>query len=424
VASTLRLILKSALLLVLASACTRGAVTPPKPTIVEPNLGATNSPSSLKQYPSPDFINPPENVITTPAPGLLPNSIYFLNDMGTGASQIWKLSRDGATLTQITFEGASVTDFAISATSGALAYITNNRLYYAEAANGKSSLLVDGGEISENNINQGNDSSTQRISSPRWSSNGKSLAYGYRGINIFQPGNGKNTRLLRSGFLESWDGSGNKIQAEYSPYAWSPDNRLLAIEIDLEGKGSTLGIFSLANGSLVRLHQPSTSTADDLVCCQASWSQDNKHLYVANFYVSLPRPAGLWVFDIESGAGTILIPSDEKDGTHNYAGWPIQLKDGGLVYWFTSTPDRLETESPMQPVSTGQDAVSNRTMLRPEAILPEEVLWADQAQLAVIVQTAPGTATRKIGGPAILIKWDGSSAQPLISNGYRLQWGP
>jgi hypothetical protein len=327
-------------------------------------------------------------------------------------------------LTQITFEAAPVTDFAISATSGALAYITNNRLYYAEAANGKSTLLMDGGDIIGKDLNQEHDSSTQRIYSPRWSSNGKSLAYGYQGINIFQPGNGKTTRLIGNGFLESWDGSGNKTQAEYSPYAWSPDNLRLVIEIDLEGKGSTLGVFSLANGSLVRLHQPSTSPTDDLVCCQASWSQDNKHLYVANFYVSLPRPAGLWLFDIESGAGTILIPSDEKDGTHNYAGWPIQLKNGSLVYWFTSTLDRLEIEAPMQLVSTGQDAVSNRTILRPEAILPEEVLWSEQAQLAVIVQTPPGTATRKIGGPAILIKWNGSSAQPLISTGYRLQWGP
>jgi len=305
-----------------------------------------------------------------------------------------------------------------------LAYITNNRLYYAQAANGKSTLLVDGGEISGNNLNQANESSNQRISSPRWSPNGKSLAYGYKGINIFLPGNGNKSRLLANGFLKSRNGSGNEIQAVYSPYAWSPNNMLLAIEIDLEGQGSTLGVLSLANGSLVRLHQPSTSPSDDMVCCQASWSQDNKNLFVANFYVSIPRPSGLWLFDIESGAGTILIPSDEKDGTHNYAGWPIQIKDGSLVYWYTSTPGRLDTEAPMKLVSTGQDAVSNRTILRPEAILPEEVLWAEQAQLAVIVQTAPGTAMRKIGGPAILIKWKGSSTQPLISNGYRLQWGP
>jgi hypothetical protein len=84
----------------------------------------------------------------------------------------------------------------------------------------------------------------------------------------------------------------------------------------------------------------------------------------------------------------------------------------------------LETEAPMKLVSTGQDAVSNRTVLRPDAILPEEVLWSEQAKLAVIVQAAPGAATRKTGGPAVLIKWNGSPAQPLISSGYRLQWGP
>ena len=362
--------------------------------------------------------------MTTPVPGLLPNSIYFLNDMGTGASQVWKLSRDGATLTQITFEAAPVTDFAVSAVSGALAYITNNRLYYAESANGKNTLLVDGGEISGTKLATENGSSSQDISSPRWSPNGKSLAYGYGGINIFQPGNGKTTRLLPNGFLQAWDGSGNKIQAVYSPYAWSPNNSLLAIVIDLEGKDSTLGVFSLANGSLALLHQPSASPPDDLVCCQASWSQDNKHLYVANFYVSLPRPVGLWLYDVESGAGAILIPSNEKDGSHNYVGWPIQLNNGNLAFWFTNTLDRLETEAPMKLVSTGQDAVSNRTALRPDAILPEEVLWSEQAKLAVIVQAAPGAAPRKTGGPAVLINFNESPAQPLISSGYRLQWGP
>ncbi len=414
-------ILRLALLPVIASACSGGGVS------TFPAAQATPTTFSYPipiQSASPAAQYTPETAISTPIPGLLPHSIYFLNDMGGGNSQVWRLSSDAAVLTQITFEANPVTDFAVSPVSGALAYITANQLYYAAAANGKRTLLLDGGKQSGDPSAQPGNSSRQRLSSPDWSPDGKSLAFGYDGINIFLPGNGKITRLLSNGLLDSSDGIGKGIQAVYAPYAWSPDNQRLAIEIALDGIGSTLGVFSPANGSLVRLHQPSANPANDLVCCQASWSTDSAGIFVANFYVSLPRPAGLWRFDPASGAGTILLPPNEKDGTYNYAGWPIQRADGSLVYWFANTPNKVDTETPMNLVSSGPDAVFNRTPLRPEAILPQEVLWAEQARLAVIVQSSPGMASRNTGGPALLVQWNGSPAQPLLSNAYRLEWGP
>ena len=423
-ATILRFTLTLAILPVIASACSGGGITP-----LQPTQSATNSPTpisnAISTQPSPpEGQVTPEAVISTPVPGLLPHSLYFLNDMGDGNSQVWQLSADGASLTQITFEPEPVNDFAVSPVNGAVAYISGNKLFYEQAANGKHILLVDGGKISQENITQGKTASSQRISSPRWSPDGKSLAFGYGGINIFMLGNGKATRLLGNGLQESWAGSGNLVQADYAPYAWSPDNQRLAIAIALEGAGSTLGVFSPANGAMVRLHPPSVNPSDDLVCCQASWSIDSQSIFVANFYVNLRQPTGLWRYDPSSGAGTALIPSIEKDGTHNYVGWPVQLQDSSLIYWFANSPDQMDSEMPMKLVASGPDAVFNRTLLRPEAILPEEVLWAEKAMLAVIVQSSPGTVSRKTGGPVVLVQWKGDPVQPLLPNAYRLQWGP
>jgi hypothetical protein len=414
-------ILRLALVSVLASACSGGRIAP-SPT-AQPSSTPISYPTPV-QSTSAVVQNTPETVISTPVPGLLPHSIYFLNDMGGGNSQVWRLSNDAAVLTQITFEANPVTDYAVSPVNGALAYITDNRLYFASATTGKRILVVDGVAPSVASTAQPEEASRSRISSPAWSPDGKSLAYGYGGINIFLPGNGKVTRLLANGLLSSADKSDDGTQAIYAPYAWSPDNRRLAIEMVLDGTGSTLGVLSLANGRLVRLHQPSASPADDLVCCQLSWSTDSTSLFVANFYVNLPQLTGLWRFDPSSGAGSVMLPSIEKDGTYNYAGWPLQLVDGSLVYWYANTPDKVDTEPPLNLVTSGPDAVFKRTPLRPEAILPQEVLWAEKARLAVIVQASPGTSARNPGGPVLLVQWNGSPAQPLLSNAYRLEWGP
>jgi hypothetical protein len=423
VARILRFILILAIFPFITCGCFRGDTTSFQPIQTAPFSATPNSYPIPSEPTIPVMQETPEAVISTPQPGLMPHALYFLNNMGDGNNQVWRLSSDGATLTQITFEPYPVTDYAVSLANGSLAYITDNRLYYANTENGKRSLLVDGGPINQKDPATPDTANNQRISSPVWSPDGKSLAFGFGGINIFLPGYSKITRLLANGLAGTSNETGNGIQAIYAPYIWSPDSRRLLIEIELTGIGSTLGVLSMANGSLTRLHQPSAAPSNDLVCCQTSWSGDSNVIFVANFYIGLQRSGGLWRFDPASGAGMVLLPSTEKDGTYNYVGWPLQLKDGSLVYWFANTPEKAEIEMPMKLVASGPDAIFNRTLLRPEAFSPQEALWAEQARLVVIVLASPGTAARKVGGPVLLVRWQDSSAQPLLSDAYHLQWG-
>ncbi len=418
-AKTLRFTLLAALLSIVASACAGVINAPLRPIQTNAALPTSTPSISLIQDSPTAGQTTPEAVIGSPVPGLLPHSLYFLNDMGSGNSQVWELSPDGASLTQITFENYPVSDFAVSSLDGSIVFISQNRLYYARAANRNRALLLNGAQ-EESAVNV----ASQYITSPRWSPDGKSLAFGYGGINIFMPGNGKITRLIENGLLETSPGSGVFVQAEYAPYAWSLDNQRLMIAITLKGTGSTLAVFSPANGSMIRLHMVSASSSPDLVCCQASWSNDNKSLFVANYYVNLDQSSGLWRYDPATGAGVALIPTTEKDGTYNYAGWPIQLNNGRLLYWFANSPERVDREMPMKLVSSAADELFNREVVRTDAILPDEVLWSEPARLALIVQSAPGSAARKTGGPVILVPWSGDPAQPLLADAYRLQWGP
>jgi hypothetical protein len=66
----------------------------------------------------------------TPAPsaGLLPHSLYFLNNDGKGIVQVFRLDADGKTLHQITFEPANVDVYDVSTKDGSVAYVSGNKL--------------------------------------------------------------------------------------------------------------------------------------------------------------------------------------------------------------------------------------------------------------------------------------------------------
>ena len=48
-----------------------------------------------------------------PTVGLLPHSMYFLNNDGAGLAQVYRLETDGKTVTQLTFEPAKVEGYDV-----------------------------------------------------------------------------------------------------------------------------------------------------------------------------------------------------------------------------------------------------------------------------------------------------------------------
>jgi hypothetical protein len=57
----------------------------------------------------------------TPAPGILPRALYFLGADANGTTQVWRLDKDGVSLTQLTSENQPVQAYAVNAI-GDLAY--------------------------------------------------------------------------------------------------------------------------------------------------------------------------------------------------------------------------------------------------------------------------------------------------------------
>src|SRR5688572_20292976 len=76
---------------------------------------------------------------------LLPQSLYFLGRDSQSLTQLYRMQRDGKTVTQLTFEPLNVTDYDVSIVDGSLAYVASNQLLLANADGSNRRVLVDGG---------------------------------------------------------------------------------------------------------------------------------------------------------------------------------------------------------------------------------------------------------------------------------------
>jgi Tol biopolymer transport system component len=83
------------------------------PANVETIVAATLQ--ALTSTPVPDTgVMPPDS-----SPDLLPHSMYFLNN-DAGLAQVYRLEKDGKTVTQITFEPANVDNYDVSRIDGSV----------------------------------------------------------------------------------------------------------------------------------------------------------------------------------------------------------------------------------------------------------------------------------------------------------------
>jgi len=358
-------------------------------------------------------------IVTTPVPadnaGPLPRSLYFINGDAAGLAQVFRLERNGKSLSQLTFEPAAVTSYDINQTNGQIAYTSNNQLLIANADGSGRQMIFDGGAISDANpwINT--------VYGVAWSPNGQTIAFGSGGLNLYAVGTGVSNLALKNIINDL--GGGFMYPGElYTPGPFAPDGMKLQVSIGYS-EGGSAGIYYMAGNSFVRL----INDAGALICCgEPKWTADSAALYSANPSLGM-FTSGLWRVDAASGQVTTLLNGDAGGGNFNFPDEPFLAPDGQLYYFFANGPLDPDTgmmiHPPLQMVRSAPDGVTNRVVLNAELFsLMNEALWAPDASFA-LVATAPIDQVYT-GGIIEIIYTDGRASLPLLDFASNLRWGP
>ncbi|MCB9111087.1 MAG: PD40 domain-containing protein [Anaerolineales bacterium] len=402
-----RRILALLALIFLALACANPLGTPaPQSTNIETVVAATFSALTAS---SP--LSGPET--GDGASSLLPHSMYYLANDAAQIPQVYRLERDGQTVTQLTFEPTEVKSFDVSLIDGSVAYVSDNKLLNVNADGSNRSLLVDGGPVDENNA------FLTRLSSPVFSPNGETIAFAYKGLNFYSIVSGQSNRVLDDNLDDL--GNGLIVPRElYLPGLYSADGSKLIITLGYY-EGASSAIYYPNGGALVRL----TDENRGIICCgDYSLSVDGSALY-AGSPTSGMFAAGLWRVDTNTGNVSTLILGDYDSDPVEAADNPFIAPDGQLYYFYASTPAATAFDNPpaLQLVRSAADGVTGRTVLRPETFEHmNEALWAPDASF-VIVANAQNDQIYS-GGAAQLYYIDGSPMIPLVPFARNMKWGP
>ena len=363
---------------------------------------------------------PPFGTNTTPIPepsavpaGLLPHTFYYLGTDSAGLTQVFRIERDGTSQSQLTFEPVNVNDYGVSSADGSVAYVANNQLLFINADGSGRRVLVDGGPMDENNP------FLTLINSPVFSPDGQTLAYGYKGLNLYDVSTGTSDLVIENQIDDS-NSSFLFPKELYWPEAYSPDGTKLLITLGYY-EGASSAIYYPASNALVRLQGGEGA----LICCgETEWTPDSSSFYAANPSMGM-FSSGLWKVDAATGAVTELIRGDAGDRNYNLADEPYLAPDGQLYFFFATvySPDGIVMRPPLQLVRSAPDGVTDRTVLRPETFeLMNEALWPPDASF-VVVAFAP---TQEIGqgGQAEIVYFDGRPNVVLTTFAQQMKWGP
>ena len=357
--------------------------------------------------------NPPANTEHSRDEVLLPHWLYYLSDLPDGVFQVWRLDPTVSTPQQVTDEAEGVSGFTVNRGDGRVAFVSNNQMFLINSDGSGRTLLVDGGAVDEQSSEY---LYSGKISGLAWTDNGRILAYGLDGIHLYFIDEQSDFHVLKNQVEEGDSGTLFPISL-YLPFSWSPDSESLLVAIDFF-EGGTLGVYNLEANRLVRLG------GEGIVCCQPAWSPDSSAVLVASPMFGI-SPAGLWRYDAQTGVETELIHHTSEDGTLNFVDWPMQLPDGTLRYFFNNMAAFPADEASLLMVSSDEDGISSRQLIRAEYWNNFEVLWAEDGSLVVAVQPATGVPPSwPRTGPIVIIPASSEPPVPLPANGYSLHWGP
>ena len=358
-------------------------------------------------------LTPDSSDVSTPQPaGVLPHSLYFTNNDSAGFAQVFRLEADGKTLTQITREPAAVGSYDVSRVDGSVAYVSNNQLLLVDADGSGRRVLVDGGTLDALNP------FVNAVSKPVFSPNGETIAYGYKGLNLYAVASGVGNLALENQIKDQ--GGGFIFPEElYWPEKYSADGSKLLITLGYY-EGASAAIYYPAADSLVRL----TGDEGALICCDATqWTADGSAFYSGSATMGMFN-SGMWKVDASNGQVTTLISSNYETSVFQYARDPYLAPDGNLYFFFLESNTEFNARTPLQLVRSAPDGVTGRTVLLPETFqLMNEALWAPDASF-VITAISPSDQIYQGGSLELFYTHAEAGMITLAPFGQQLKWGP
>lgn len=343
---------------------------------------------------------------------LLPQALYYLSG-SPGSTQVWRLDPTGKTAEQLTAEDCGVDDFSVSPADGSLALISCNQLILLERDGGDRRVIADG-TLAEA-VGEEAWFRTE-VSSPVFSPDGKTLAYAFDGLHLYDLDSVQDQHVLTN--LGNLLGESFVFAKEnYYPYSWSPDGSQLLFSMGYY-EGSTLAIMEPG------LPQPFRRlwSMDGAVCCSYHWTPDGKSILVANPWFSTIWP-GLWRYDAQTGEEFDLVAT--QPGERHFVGWPLQLASGDLLF-FHGEKFTPEEGIPLTLVRSGPEGM-DRVQVRPEEFQFSTALWAEDGSL-VLIKRCPcptGVNSDLLACQVVLVYPDERDLQVLIEADWisHLTWG-
>ena len=394
-------------LVLLALACANPLTTPAgQPANVETIVAATIS--ALTSIPAPST-----PVVDDSTPSLLPHSIYYLAPDAGQITQVFRIEKDGKTVTQLTFEPSKVEDFDVSLANGSIVFLTNHQLYLANADGSNRYMIFDAGPQDEVNL------FLTRILSPVFAPSGQTIAFGHQGLNFYSLTSGQTNRVLEDKINDP--GQGFVIPEElYWPEMYTANENKLILTLGYY-EGASTGFYDISSGTLTRLDNEQRA----IICCgDYSLSADASSLYAGSPTFGM-FAAGLWRVDMNTGAVNPLLFGDYETDPVEVSDNPFIAPDGQLYYFYASVPNTgdMVNRPPLQLVRSAADGVTGRTVLRPETFTSmNEALWAPDASFVIV---ANGSEQVYAGGEAQLYYTDGQKTMiSLVPSVQSMKWGP
>jgi dipeptidyl aminopeptidase/acylaminoacyl peptidase len=383
--------------------------TPTFPPTSDADRVATIVAATLAAIPSATSIPEPTVTLTSETPFLLPRSLYFQAGDPNGKLQVYRLGRDGITITQITSEADGVNNFDISPVDGKVTYNTGNHLMLADNNGANQKVIATNQDPSNNNY----------LSFPNWSPDGQTIAYVDNGSIYFYSIETGTSRLVLGN-------NGDNLKYDLIR-DFSPDGSKLVVHAN-----SDLGIYDIPTQTVAFLHiseYPKVAFS----CSPTSWSPDSKYLYFAEWIgaagMDCIRSPGLWRFNPD-GTGVTLMPGLGDTGAYENNKTAALWQDaaGNLLYLYSGPETGFYPFGPFSLVRADTDGVSNRVVLRPETFhVTDASLWTPDGSAVVIIQN-DGTGNRF--GNLILVSVDPSlPVVTLLADARKLglnplRWGP